>query len=232
MLSQSACGLCRILRDDTLGSALDFRYIAIEGPTGVGKSLLADRLGSRLDATVVLDETDNPFLADFYAERPGAGFQAQLFYTLSRHRQQTALRQSDLFSQLTICDYLFARDKIYAYLNLDDNELFIYQRLYDLLVEDMPSPDLVIYLQTPTDVLRRRLRDRARGNTDVAPLGADYVREVNEAYNHFFFHYSATPLLVVETSQFDLSWGEDALLDLERQLRGMGKGTRYYVPRG
>jgi deoxyadenosine/deoxycytidine kinase len=95
----------------------------------------------------------------------------------------------------------------------------------------MPSPDLVIYLQTPTDVLRRRLRDRARGNTDVAPLGADYVREVNEAYNHFFFHYSATPLLVVETSQFDLSWGEDALLDLERQLRGMGKGTRYYVPR-
>jgi deoxyguanosine kinase len=214
-----------------LGSALDFRYIAIEGPTGVGKSLLADRLGSRLDATVVLDETDNPFLADFYAERPGAGFQAQLFYTLSRHRQQTALRQSDLFSQLTICDYLFARDKIYAYLNLDDNELFIYQRVYELLVQDMPSPDLVIYLQTPTDVLRRRLRDRARGNTEVAPLGADYVRELNEAYNHFFFHYSATPLLVVETSQFDLSWGEDALLDLERQLRGMGKGTRYYVPR-
>ena len=214
-----------------LSTLLDFRYIAIEGPTGVGKSLLADRLGSRLDATVVLDETENPFLPDFYAERPGAGFQAQLFYTLSRHRQQSALRQSDLFSQLTICDYLFDRDKIYAYLNLDDNELFIYQRLYELLAADMPSPDLVIYLQTPTDVLKRRLRERERANPDLPPLGDDYVRELNEAYNHFFFHYNATPLLVVETSQFDLSWGEEALADLEKQLRSMGRGTRYYVPR-
>ena len=213
------------------GATLDFRYIAIEGPTGVGTSLLADRLGSRLDATVVLDETENPFLGDFYAERPGAAFQAQLFYTLSRHRQQTALRQNDLFSQLTIADYLFDRDKIYAYLNLDDNELFIYQRLYDLLAADMPTPDLVIYLQTPTDVLRRRLRERERANPELVPLGDEYVRELNEAYNHFFFHYTATPLLVVETSQFDLSWGEEALADLERQLRSMGKGTRYYVPR-
>ncbi len=213
------------------GSTLDFRYIAIEGPTGVGTSLLADRLGARLDATVVLDETENPFLVDFYAERPGAAFQAQLFYTLSRHRQQTALRQNDLFSQLTIADYIFDRDKIYAYLTLDDNELFIYQRLYELLSADMPPPDLVIYLQTPTDMLRRRLRERERANPELVPLGDDYVRELNEAYNHFFFHYTATPLLVVETSQFDLSWGEDALADLERQLRSMGKGTRYYVPR-
>ena len=215
----------------SLRPPLDFRYIAIEGPTGVGKSLLADRLGARLDATVVLDETENPFLADFYAERPGAGFQAQLFYTLSRHRQQSALRQSDLFSQLTICDYLFDRDKIYAYLNLDDNELFIYQRLYELLAADMPAPDLVIYLQTPTDVLKRRLRDRERSDAERPSLGDEYVRELNEAYNHFFFHYNATPLLVVETSQFDLSWGEEALADLEKQLRSMGRGTRYYVPR-
>jgi deoxyguanosine kinase len=213
------------------GATLDFRYIAIEGPASVGTSLLADRLGARLDATVVLDETDNPFLADFYAERQGAAFQTQLFYTLSRHRQQTAMRQNDLFSQLTICDYLFDRDKIYAYLNLDDNELFIYQRLYELLAADIPSPDLVIYLQSPTDVLRRRLRERERANPDVLPLEEEYIRELNEAYNHFFFHYTATPLLVVETSQFDLSWGEDALGDLERQLRSMGKGTRYYVPR-
>jgi deoxyadenosine/deoxycytidine kinase len=210
---------------------LDFRYIAIEGPAGVGKSVLADRLGARLDATVVLDDADNPFLADFHAGRPGAAFQAQLFFTLQRHRQQTTLRQSDLFSQLTICDYLFDRDKIYAYLNLDDNELFIYQRLYELLTPDLPSPDLVIYLQTPTDVLRRRLRERARTVADAPAVDDDYVREINEAYTHFFFHYSATPLLVVETSQFDLSWGDDALADLERQLRGMGKGTRYYVPR-
>ena len=214
-----------------MSGSLEFRYIAIEGPVGVGKSSLADRLGARLDATIVLDETDNPFLNDFYAERPGAAFQAQLFYTLSRHRQQTALRQSDLFSQLTVCDYLFERDKIYAYLNLDDNELFIYQRLFELLAEDVRSPDLVIYLQSPTDVLRRRLRERARTNPELPTLQDEYIRELNEAYNHFFFHYSATPLLVVETSQFDLSWGEEALTDLERQLRTMGKGTRYYVPR-
>jgi len=197
----------------------------------VGKSLLADRLGSRLDATVVLDEAENPFLIDFYAERPGAAFQAQLFFTLSRHRQQTAVRQSDLFSQLTICDYLFDRDKVYAYLNLDDNELFIYQRLYELLAEDIPAPDLVIYLQTPTDVLRKRLRERARANPELPVLDDEYVGELNEAYNHFFFHYTATPLLVVETSQLDLSWGEESLADFERQLRTMGKGTRYYVPR-
>jgi deoxyguanosine kinase len=209
----------------------DFRYIAIEGPVGVGKSALADRLGARLDATLVLDEPENPFLADFYAERPGAGFQAQLFFTLARHRQQTALRQHDLFSQITVCDYLFERDKIYAYLNLDDNELFIYQRLYELLAQDVPSPDLVIYLQTPIDVLRRHLKDRARVNPDLPSPDDEYLGELNEAYNHFFFHYSTTPLLVVETSQFDLSWGDEALGDLVKQMNGMGKGTRYYVPR-
>ena len=210
---------------------MDFRYIAIEGPLGVGKSALADRLGARLDATIVLDDTDNPFLSDFYADRPGAAFQTQLFYTLARHRQQMSLRQSDLFSQLTLCDYLFERDKVYAYLNLDDNELFIYQRLFDLLVPDLPAPDLVVYLQAPTDVLRRRLRERSRADGDAPLPDDDYVRELNEAYNHFFFHYNSSPLLVVETSQIDLSWGEAAIVDLERQIRTMGKGTRYYVPR-
>jgi len=210
---------------------LDFRYIAIEGPLGVGKSALADRLGARFDATIVLDDTDNPFLSDFYADRPGAAFQTQLFYTLARHRQQMSLRQSDLFSQLTICDYLFERDKVYAYLNLDDNELFIYQRLFDLLVPDLPAPDLVVYLQAPTDVLRKRLRERSRADGDAPLPDDDYVRELNEAYNHFFFHYNSSPLLVVETSQIDLSWGESAIADLDRQIRTMGKGTRYYVPR-
>lgn len=210
---------------------MDFRYIAIEGPVGLGKSVLADRLAARLDAAIVLDEVENPFLADFHSDRPGAAFQAQLFFTLSRHRQQAALRQSDLFSQVTVCDYLFERDKIYAYLNLDDNELFIYQRLYELLVQDIPAPDLVVYLQSPIELLRRRLRELERTVPDFPHLDDEYLQELNEAYNHFFFHYTATPLLVVETSHFDLSWGDDAIVDLERQLRSMGKGTRYYVPR-
>jgi len=211
---------------------LRFRYIVIEGPIGAGKTALAERLGTRLDATVVLEEGENPFLADFYADQPGAALQAQLFYLLNRHRQQTSLRQADLFSQTTICDYLFDKDKIFAYLNLDDNELFIYQRLYDLLAREVPPPDLVLYLQAPTDVLLRRLRAR-HVDPDAAALEPDpeYLRELNEAYHHFFFHYNATPLLVVETSQFDSEGSEEALDDLVKQIRGMGPGTRYYVPR-
>jgi len=140
---------------------MPFRSIAIDGPIGVGKSALAERLAARLDGSTILEERENPFLADFYAGRAGAGLQAQLFYLLNRHQQQTAQRQASLFSQVTVCDYVFDKDKIFAYLNLDDNELFIYQRLYDLLAADIPSPDLVIYLQAPTEVLGARLRARA-----------------------------------------------------------------------
>jgi deoxyguanosine kinase len=209
-----------------------FRYIAVEGPVGAGKTALAERLGTRLDATLVLEETENPFLADFYADKPGASLQAQLFYLLNRHRQQTELRQADLFSQTTISDYLFDKDKIFAYLNLDDNELYIYQRLYDLLSRDVPPPDLVVYLQMPTDVLLRRLRHRTADAEGATPApDPDYLRELNEAYHHFFFHYDATPLLVVETSQFDSDASDEALDDLVRQIRSMGAGTQYYVPR-
>ncbi|MEO8260903.1 MAG: deoxynucleoside kinase [Acidobacteriota bacterium] len=213
-------------------AALQFRYIALEGPMGVGKSALAERLGARLDATIVLEDTDNPFLADFYAARPGAALQAQLFYLLGRHRQQVTLRQADLFTQVTIADYLFDKDKIYACLNLDDNELFIYQRLYDLLGRDVVAPDLVLYLQAPTDVLLERLRRRS-ADPESAPFDLDpgYLRELNEAYHHFFFHYDATPLLVIETSQFDTDASEEAVDDLVKQIRSAGPGTRYYVPR-
>ena len=211
---------------------MQFRYIAIEGPIGAGKTALAERLGTRLDATVVLEEMENPFIADFYADRPGAALQAQLFYLLTRHRQQTSLRQTDLFSQITIADYLFDKDKIFAYLNLDDNELFIYQRLYDLLAHDVPSPDLVVFLQAPTDVLLRRMHTRRRDPESVAlQPDDDYLAELNEAYHHFFFHYNATPLLVVETSQFDSDGSDEAIDHLIKQIRSMGPGTRYYVPR-
>ena len=116
--------------------------------------------GSKLEATTILEDAENPFLADFYADRPGAALQAQLFYLLNRHRQLTGKRQADLFLQTTICDYVFDKDKIFAYLNLDDNELFIYQRLFDLLARDVPPPDLVVYLQAPTELLMERLRTR------------------------------------------------------------------------
>ena len=211
---------------------MSFQYIAIEGPIGAGKTALANRLAARLDAATVLEERDNPFLADFYAGRPGSALQTQLFYLLNRHRQQISLRQANLFAQTTIADYLFDKDKIFAYLNLDDNELFIYQRLYDLLAHDVPSPDLVVYLQAPTDVLVRRLKERAKDADVEAPQPeASYLRELNEAYQHFFFHYSATPLLVVETSQLDLATSDAAVEDLLRQIRSLNRGTRYYVPR-
>jgi deoxyadenosine/deoxycytidine kinase len=210
---------------------LEFRHLAIDGPPCVGKTALADRLGTRLDASVVLDETENPFLADAFAGRPGAPFQAQLFSVLARHRQQSAVRQGDLFSQVTVADYIFDKDKIYAYVGLDDNELFIYQRLYDLLVRDVPAPDLVLYLQAPADVVWKRLKSRARQDPGTPAPGEPYVRELTDAFNHFFFHYEATPLLVVETSQLDLAWPDDALDEILRHVHSMAGGTRYVVPR-
>ena len=170
----------------------------------------------------MLDETENPFLADAYAGRPGAAFQAQLFSLLARHRQQGALRQGDLFNQVTVCDYLFDRDKIYAYVTLDDNELFIYQRLYDLLARDVPPPDLV---DLPAGAGRRRWPSGCGSGARAAPerprAGRARARRAADAYNHFFFHYTATPLLVVETSQVDPAWPDEAVDEILRQLHDM-----------
>ena len=207
---ESANDRCRptaaILRS-SLDASFHFRYIAIEGPAGVGKTILADRLGARLDATVVLDETENPFLADFYAERPGAGVPGAAVLPLSRHRQQTALRQADLFSQPRSATTCSSATRSTPTSTSTTTSCSSTSGSTSCWRSDVRAPDLVIYLQAPTDVLRRRLRERGTRQTPTSRRpGEDYIRELNEAYNHFFFHYTATPLLVVETSQFDLTW--------------------------
>ena len=149
---------------------------------------------------------------------------------VARYRQQQELLQRHLFQQLTISDYVFEKSKLFAYLNLEDSELLIYEKLWGLLVEAAPRPDLVVYLQAPTEVLMRRIRQR--GRPEEARLSEEYLAEVNRAYNHYFFHYSQTPLLVVNTSELDFVKRPEDVEDLIKQIRGMGRGTQYYVPMG
>jgi deoxyadenosine/deoxycytidine kinase len=204
------------------------RFIAVEGPIGVGKSSLIDLLATRFNAVKIKEQIENPFLRDFYKEKPGAAFQAQLFFLLNRFMQQSDLAQTDLFQQITLCDYIFAKDKIFAYLNLDDSELMLYERLYALLVEKVPRPDLVIYLQASTQVLVERIRKRHRDYE--AEISARYVEDLNQAYNYFFYHYTETPLLVINTTDIDFVENESDLEDLVAQIKNMGKGVQYYMP--
>jgi deoxyguanosine kinase len=208
-----------------------FHYIAVEGPIGVGKTTVVERLAERLDANTLLESwSTNPFLRPFYEGTDGAPFQLELFFLLMRYRQQQELVQRELFTQATLCDYVFEKSRLFAYLNLDDSELLIYEKLYSLLSESVPKPDLVIYLQAPTEILMRRVR--TRGRPEESRLSEEYMTEVNRAYNHYFFHYGATPLLVVNTADVDFARSQGDVDDLLRQIRGMGKGTQYYVPRG
>lgn len=210
---------------------MSFQYIAVEGAIGVGKTAVVERLTQKLDATALLEEWgQNPFLKAFYDGKPGAAFQSELFFVLSRHRQQQDLVQRSLFSQATISDYVFEKSRLFAYLNLEDSELLVYEKLYTLLAEGVPRPDLVVYLQAPTEVLARRIKQR--GRPEELHLSEEYLAEVNRAYNHYFFHYTATPLLVVNTADVDFVKHEDDLDDLVKQIRQMGKGTQYYVPLG
>ncbi len=207
---------------------MEARFIAVEGPIGVGKSSLVDRLATRFDAVKVLETIENPFLRDFYKEKSGAAFQAQLFFLLNRYVQQRSLAQSNLFQQVTLCDYLFAKDKIFAYLNLDDSELMLYERLYDLLATELPRPDLVIYLQASTAVLSERIDRRRRDyEAEIAPK---YLEDLNQAYNYFFYHYRESPLLVINTTDIDFVENESDLDDLVAQIGSMGKGVQYYRP--
>jgi len=206
------------------------RYIAIEGPIGVGKSTLAQILGERLGGRLVLEAVeDNPFLAAFYQDRKKHAFQAQLFFLLSRFQQQQELFQQDLFSQSTIADYLFAKDRIFASLTLDPNELALYDRIYELLGPRVVKPDLVVYLQARTDVLLSRIRKR--GRDFERHVESQYLEALARAYNEFFFHYDETPLLVVNASDVDLGAAEDvdSLVNVIRRHR---KGTQHYVPLG
>ena len=210
---------------------MSFQYIAVEGAIGVGKTAVVERLTQRLEATALLEEWgQNPFLKSFYDGRPGAAFQSELFFVLSRHRQQQELVQRKLFTQATISDYVFEKSRLFAYLNLEDSELLVYEKLYTLLAEGVPRPDLVVYLQAPIDVLARRIKQR--GRPEELHLSEEYLAEVNRAYNHYFFHYTTTPLLVVNTAEVDFVKHEDDLDDLVKQIRQMGKGTQYYVPLG
>ncbi|MCK4598049.1 deoxynucleoside kinase [bacterium] len=204
-------------------------YVAIEGVIGVGKTSLVKLLAERMNARMVLEEVEeNPFLEDFYRDPVHYAFQVQLFFLLSRYRQQMEFPQQDLFQQKTVSDYLFDKDKIFAYINLNEKELSLYERLWSLLQRDIPKPDLVIYLQANTQTLMHRIRERNRPYE--RNISAEYIQRLNEAYSYFFFHYTDSPLLVVNTVKIDFVHNSDDLEDLLEQIRKPHVGTRYYVP--
>jgi deoxyguanosine kinase len=203
-------------------------YIAVEGPIGVGKSTLVNLLAERSDAIKVMEDVKNPFLEDFYSDKTGASFKTQIFFLLNRYQQQLEMKQLDLFQNLVLSDYFFVKDKIFAHVTLNDSELRIYKNLYDQLIGDVIMPDLVIYLQADTDILMKRIRKRSREMEKR--INHEYINEVNKAYNYFFFHYTMSPLLVIDTSQIDIVRDENQLQDLISQINNIDKGTIYYKP--
>lgn len=208
---------------------MDHRYIVVEGPIGVGKTSLVNLLTQRYQARRVLEVVEeNPFLSSFYADRRKYAFQTQLFFLLSRFRQQQDLFQQDLFSQVTVSDYLFAKDRIFANLTLDSHELSLYERVFEALGPRVAKPDLVIYLQARLDVLLARIRKR--GREFERQFDAGYLEGLTRAYNDFFFHYSDTPLLVVNTSDIDYVNDEGDLNALLKVIERTRHGVQHYVP--
>jgi deoxyguanosine kinase len=205
------------------------RHIVIEGPIRVGKSTLARELAEQLHARRIFDVEDNPFLADFYDEKPGAAFSAQMYFLYERHRLLLENRPEDNAAPI-VSDFLFEKDKIFAYLNLDNEELKLYDRYFEMLAPSVPQPDLVIYLQAKPDVLRKRVSKKADpAETQISP---EYVEAVANAYEHFFFRYSGSNLLVVDTSEIDFVARNQDLQELLRRLRQPVKGTQYFLPLG
>jgi len=195
--------------------------------SGVGKTTLTHLLAKRLQARAVLEEfEDNPFLREFYRDRSRVAFQTQVYFLLARYKQQEALRQPDLFDRAMVSDYLFAKDRIFAYLNLSEPELLLYERIYDLLRPRLLQPDVVVFLQARPEVLMKRLRKR--GREIEATVEVSYLEELMRAYNNFFHRYDETPLLVVETSDLDLVNNEQHLDGLVDAIRHARQGTSYH----
>ncbi len=206
------------------------RHLAIDGPIGVGKTSLVELLARRFRGTKILEDVDNPFLGDFYKKKKGAAFQTQLFFLLSRYQQQQEIAQIDLFTNLVVADYHFPKDKIFACINLDDSELLIYDRLYTLLSESVRKPDLVIFLQGSIETCLKRIKKKMR--TLEKAVTPEYLAQLIEAYNYYFYHYDETPLLVVDTNEIDFVNRPGDFEDLVGQIQKAKKGVQYYVPAG
>ena len=205
------------------------RYIVVEGPIGVGKTTVAEALARELNGRFVREEVEeNPFLTKFYKDMRQYAFQTQMFFLLSRWRQQQELQQQELFKRNTVADYLFAKDRLFAYLTLEEDELKLYERLHGLLNEKIVKPDLVLYLQASVEVLLDRVR--ARGRPYERAVSREYLEEVVRAYNYFFFHFTQAPLLVINTNEVDLARNPANLKDLVRRMGEIKSGTHYYKP--
>ena len=205
-----------------------FRYLAVDGPIGVGKTSLVDRLVRRFEAVKVLEDVENPFLPDFYRDRPGSAFQTQVFFLLSRFKQQREMVQQELFQRLLVADYTFPKDKIFAYLTLADEELAIYDKLYTVLEPLVPVPDLVLYLTADVDTCMARIKRRAR-NLE-REISEEYLSELIDAYNHYFHYYNRSPLLVVDTRHLNFLQRAEDFEELITQLQRPIRGSEYFVP--
>ena len=206
------------------------RYIAVEGPIRVGKSTLARILSERLNAQRVMEPEDNPFLPAFYRGEGGAAFEAQFAFLIRRFDQLRTLDFGPRAQRTVVSDFIFEKDKLFACLNLNDQELEVYNRYYNFFRDQLPTPDLVIYLQATPDVLKKRLKKKNASSEKA--LSEDYLLEVVKAYEHFFFHYTQSDLLIVNTSEIDFVDRNEDLQELLKKVSAPIKGTQYFLPLG